>query len=169
MSFKIAAIVAKSGILPTETLRQFQRWGLLPDISEVPPPASAEEFVRRIQQALEENDLMVVKETDLDIVHRFVHTQKVGSLYVAYEPDQPTKAFEVAFGRTLTGEYIFPWQGDDISGVLTNGITHMTYKVEDTSKSGRPITLLKSVFFEEVREVFFGDMKVFIVCRGKEE
>ena len=118
---------------------------------------------------LEEDNIALVKETDLDIVPQYVRTQAVGSLYVAHNEGEMQKGFEVVFGRTLTGEFILPWGGDDISDLLTNGVTHLTFAVADSSDRGEPLRLLSTVYFDEVREIYFGDRKVFIVCRGRKE
>jgi hypothetical protein len=105
---------------------------------------------RLIMNALQSEEFVIVRETDLEVIRQYAATTRVGTLHMEIDEDQQGDA-EVTYGRTRLGEYIIAWQSDSIEDLLTNGLT---YLIEDG----------KRVFFKDMRELFFGDRKVFMVC-----
>ena len=66
--------------------------------------------------------------------------------------DGEASKFSITYGKTPTGEYIIAWRGEAISEMLVNGHTFLLEK-DDTQ-----------IFFRDVRDLFFGETKSFIVC-----
>ena len=147
----LARTILRTGLLKASQLAEFYRWGLLPDPGReaTPAPTSLAELNQQLEQALEEEHLAIIRETDLDILQRYLDTQRVGRLHITAGEEKT--AFDVTHGRTLLGEYVLPWRGENIEELLTNGHTYL----EDKEKK---------VFFSSVREVFFGETKCFLVC-----
>jgi len=151
---KIAEVMVKAGLISPETLSEFQKWGVpVPDLDEQQQstsPIFPEEVVRAISQALEEQGLVIVRETDLEALGQYLASMKHGRLFVTI--DDQTADFDVDYGMLKSGEYMFPWQSDSITDVMANG---QTYLVNDAGKE---------LYFCSARELFYGDTKAFVVC-----
>jgi hypothetical protein len=148
---RLVSAIAKSGVLDGDLLKEFRRWGLPVDAVEPPArPASLQELSQLIQTALEEEDLVITKVTDLEVVKAYMSTQKKGRLHIITDEGKSTA--EVTFGRNRLGEYIIPWRSETIQNEIANGFTFLK---DGTDK----------VFFSDVQEIFFGDEKVFMVCK----
>lgn len=150
---QLARIALRSGIVSPDMTAEFAKWGFYfnsDDLSSVPAPKTKEQFIEQVEQALEAEDLVIVRETDLSVLDQYLSTQKVGSL-VVIDNGTPVK-FDITYGMAKTGEYIIAWRGDSISELLTNGLTFLLEKDDN------------QVFFSNVRELFFGETKSFIVC-----
>lgn len=156
MTNPLVEAVLKTGLIPVETVKEFKRWnpGLeVPD--EIPDePKSLEEASDLIRGALESQGLVLTRETDINILPQYLHTQKMGVLHIEDEALETTSDFEVVYGKTSMGEYILPYRGDDIRELLVNGRSYLRI---DPS-------LNRIAYFREVREVFFGGAKVFLIC-----
>lgn len=160
MSNPLAEAAIKTGLIPAETLEEFRRWRAPIDIpEEVPePPKTLEEAAEGIRQVLESQGYVLTRETDLNVLQQYLSSQTDGTLHVevpkeAGDEFTTTQAdFEVVYGKSMTGEYIFPWQGDNICSEMTNGLTYLS--------DGNGM----KVFFKEVREIFYGEVKAFMLC-----
>lgn len=156
----IAAAVVKAGILPEETLAEFRRWGH-PVEAPTTLPVGPEEVVNAIEKALQEEGLVVTRETDLEAVTDFLKTQAPGELTVVLEePDgtEHTTSFPCPYGMTAMGEFILQWHSDSIEDVMINGKTHLSFQSPDT------LGARVEVYFTRVRELFFGTQKAFMIC-----
>lgn len=152
---KIAEVMVKAGLVSPETLSELQRWGApVPDPEDEqqqsPSPIFPEEVVRAIDQALEEQGLVVVRETDLEALGQYVASMKQGRLFVTI--DDQSADFAVDYGMLKSGEYLLPWRSDSITDVLGNGQTHLV------DADGREL------YFSSARELFYGDTKAFVAC-----
>jgi hypothetical protein len=149
---ELARIAVRSGIVSPDMTAEFRKWGYFLDSpgGANPPPATKEEFVQQVEEALESEDLVMVRETDLAALEQYLTTQKLGKI-VVIENGEAVK-FDITYGRTTTGEYIIAWRGEAISELITNGYTYLL-ESDDTQ-----------IFFTKVRDLFFGDTKSFIVC-----
>lgn len=159
MTNPLAEAALRAGLIPPSTLMEFKRWNPGLEIPEDIPeePASLEEAAATVRNVLEGQGLVLTKETDLSVLQRYLKTQQLGELHV--ESDLDTKAdFPVVYGTTATGEYILPYRGEDIRELLLNGSSYLRILAEDDHSFD------KLVYFKEVREVFFGDMKTFLIC-----
>ena len=154
---ELARIAVRSGIVSPDMTSEFAKWGYFIDsgLDSSPAPRTKEEFVEQVEQALESEDLVIVRETDLAALEQYLTTQKIGHL-VVLDNGEAVK-FDITYGRTTSGEYIIAWRGEAISELLTNGLTFLLEQ-DDTQ-----------VFFSSVRDLFFGETKSFIVCTAAEK
>jgi hypothetical protein len=161
----IATAVLKAGILPEETLAEFRRWGHQIELPTAPPPRKPEEVVQAIEEALQEQGLVLTRETDLGAVNFYLQTSLPGVLHVVLGEGDDTLETDIpcTFGVTPMGEYIIRWHSESIEEVMTNGRTHLL--LDAKSSDGLPY----KVFFNRMREVFFGDTKAFIICTPTKE
>jgi hypothetical protein len=150
------AVVA-SGLVPEGMLRQFQKWGTLPpgDLTPKARSLTPEQLKELFQLALEQDESVLIKDTDLDIVKHYVEAQQKGRLYVTNVRDgKPRTSYvDVYFCRTLLGEYVLPWQGEQLGDLLLAETTYL-----------KP-TGGERVYFADVRDLYFGDQKAFVVCQ----
>jgi hypothetical protein len=150
----IAQAVVKSGILSPETLAEFKRWGFQVEGDATDLPRKPEEVVSAIEEALQDEGLVLTRETDLEAINCFLQTSQHGVLHVVVEGETDESAdIDCLFGRTPLGEYIIKWHSDSIEDVMTNGKTHL--KLWPTNDE---------VFFTRARELYFGRVKTFVVC-----
>lgn len=151
----IANAVLSTGLVDPQVLAELRRWGGVPFEPPAPEPLprSAEEVAVRIRGALESEGYVLVRETDLAAVDQYTSSMMPGILHLVLDVDAEMQDADVpiTFGRTPLGEYIIPWRSAGIQDVLANG---MTYLVEGPQR----------VFFREVRELFFGETKAFMIC-----
>ena len=148
----LTSAVLRTGLVDPEVLQELRRWGVF--IEDVPPAKvqSAEEVSDKIQEALESEELVLVRETDLSVLDEYLQSAKVTTLRVVFDDgEQREGEFHVTVGRTKLGEYVIPWMSTSIIDVLTNGLTHLW----DGSRA---------IYFSQVRELFFGKTKAFMIC-----
>jgi hypothetical protein len=143
-----------SGLLPKENLAEFQRWGFLPpgEIPDIPTPTNPEQLTANLEYALQQEDLVIIRETDLESLKHYLSTMRPGTLHVVN--GDTSGDVTVMYGVNNFGEYILPWTSDGIEDILTNGETYLI----DESKT--------RVYFSSVRELFYGEVKAFVVCKG---
>jgi hypothetical protein len=151
----IATAVLNTGLIDPAVLEEMRRWGLQIEIPESEAaPKTPEEVAARIQDALESEGYVLVRETDLTVLEQYAETARQGLLRVLFDDEEghpQDTMFPVSFGRTPLNEYIFPWTSATIADVIVNGMTHLLDGATE-------------VYFKEVRELFFGDMKAFMIC-----
>jgi hypothetical protein len=163
MSSPLTNAVLKSGLVSKNQLAEFRRWKVPIEVPENVPeaPKSIEEAGRAIEQALESEGLVISRDTDLNILQQYLHTQMAGVLHVEIPTDDLTvedaEDIDVMFGLTTLGEYIIPWRSESIEEALTNGFTYLTY--------GNGTFTVRAVFTDS-RELFYGQHKAFVVCRA---
>lgn len=155
MSRDLLRICVRLGAFSEERLQEFRRWGVpLEDIPKPLPqvgPTSLEDLSRELSEALEDEGMVIIRETNLTILQQYLATQQEAELFVTLDDAVPAKVFEVSVGKTELGEIIIPWRSEGIEALMTNGLTHL---VLDGIQ----------VFFCSVRELYFGDNKAFMVC-----
>lgn len=149
----IAAAVISSGLLDPVMVEEMRRWGI--EIAEPKDtrPQSVEELAGRIREALEGEGYVLVRETDLTVLQQYAATMQQGNLHLVLDVDDDLEEDDIpiTFGRTPLNEYILPWKSTGIADVLANG---MTYLDDGPSR----------VYFRQVRELFFGGTKAFMIC-----
>lgn len=161
---EMGKVLSELGVLPAETVRELQRWhtpateGIDPDKTEETETglvASPQTVTNKIEEVLQGRGLVEVKETDLSLLVRYRETARPRTLHL--EDDTGSAAdIAVSVGTTLLGESVFPWTSEGIADVMMNG---MSYLLEDEKK----------IFFNNVREVYLGDDKYFMVCSPVKE
>jgi hypothetical protein len=155
----IGKVLAEAGILPQDAVKQFARWRVPGiekiDVENPPTPAlvDPQQVVSHLDEAMQEKAFVQVKETDLTVLDQYQQTKTEAVLHI--EDDQGQSAdVPVEVGRLRTGEYIFPWTSEGIEDVMINGFTRL--HLGETNSPG--------IAFKDVRELFFGDDKAFMVC-----
>jgi len=116
--------------------------------------------VQAIEEALQEQGLVLTRETDLGAVNFYLQSQRPAVLHVVVGEDEEFVESDIpcTFGITPMGEYIIRWHSESIEDVMTNGRTYLLLGSKSSDGSGC------KVFFSRVREVFFGETKAFIIC-----
>jgi hypothetical protein len=141
--------VIKSGLVTPDVLTEIRRWGLpLQIVEESKVLTDHTEIVNRIREALEGEDLVETRDTDLDILRRYLEKQKSGRLHIS--DGEETTSFPITYCITDIGSYVLPWRSEGIKELMTNG---RTYLHTDTGK----------IYFQSVSELFFGEHKAFMV------
>jgi hypothetical protein len=104
-----------------------------------------------IAGAIESEGYILTRETDLGAIPQYLQTARMAVLHVVMDGTGEDADFEVRVGHTPTNEYILPWQSESITDLLTNGQTYL--RVDK-----------KRIYFNQARELFYGQHKAFIVC-----
>jgi len=155
----VAAI--RAGLVSQDSLDELGKWGLLPRKIDEPIVSSPEQAVILIQEALEAEDQVRLKKTDLDVLKFFLNekNQKRGRL-VIHDPDTGEKASKTVSFCILPGKrYVMPWLSDSALDLLVNDHSYLSHKVTADAKPQR-------VYFNDVRELYFGDVKAFMVLEA---
>jgi hypothetical protein len=149
----LTRVVIRSGLIDMNTLAQFRKWGLMtPEVVQAPHPETPEQLVEQLDRALQDEDMVIVRETDLEALNKYLSTMKQGTLHLV--TDDGTKGeVPVSYGTLDFGEYMMPWSADTIEEMLANGETYLI-----TAEG-------EKVFFNNARELFFGEHKAFVVCK----
>lgn len=148
---ELAKLMVRSGILKENQIEQFKHWGMQGLEGKGEPLESVKEFLSEVELALQQQELVLVRETDFSALHDFLKKQHQGVLHL--ETGTTSSDVHVAYTVSKTGEYIMPWAGENVSDLLANGQTHLV-----PEEGG-------AVYFCEVRELFYGQQKAFVVCR----
>ena len=146
----ITMAVLKAGLISPAMLKEMKRISphITPD-AEVNEPVDLELAARFVEDALQSDEYVLMRETDLEAVRQYAETTRRLVLHV--EDGESTGDIEVTAGLTSLGEYIIAWKSESIRAMMTNGLT---YLVDGAVR----------VFFRDVRELFFGEYKAFMVC-----
>lgn len=154
----LALAAVQAGLIDADIVAQFKRWGMLPrslDASVVEDPTLA---IERIQFALEAEEQVRLQSTDLDILKYYLdkENQRKGQLVIVDNEfgTKATKTITYALRTILSSnQYIIPWISDSIIDTITNGSTYL-----------RCLPSKSCVYFDSVDELYFGDVKAFMVC-----
>lgn len=158
----VAAI--KAGIIPEDTLNEFRRWGALPTQEEhdLEPYDSIEAAVYGIQEAIESEEQVRLQTTDLDALKWFLdaRNQRRGRLVLVDNDTSERATKTITFClMPATGKIIIPWMAESIVDMMANGATYLSYKEKDENVR---------VYFTNVEEMYFGSVKAFMMCTGKD-
>ena len=150
--------VMESGILPDSVIDQMRKWGLVTSSVDKNENLNASDVAGLLQSAVESESAVQLRDTDLDIVTQYLNQQSKGRLYFPTPSEDPNSEDRVSFTEVffcplLTGEYVIPWQGESIRDLLLDPRAYL-------KPSGG-----EKIHFADVRDLFFGDTKAFIVCR----
>jgi hypothetical protein len=149
--------VLRAGLVTEAQIAEMKRWAP-PSLSadDVPEePKSLAESVALINDALQSDGYVLMRETDLEAVRQYAATSQRSILHLEPEGVE-AQDIEVTYGKTPIGEYIIAWHSESIQDLLTNGLTYLVVRPTDGS--------VERVFFKDVRELFFGTTKAFMVC-----
>ncbi len=161
----LSKAVIRTGLLDEDQLGEMRRWKLPVAIEVVEGEGEVindpEMIVKIIQDALESGEQVRVQDTDLDIVQRWVDpkNQVTGKLIMKEGEERATR--KLIFCWTVMKEVAFPWTSEGIVDLLCNGETHLKFEGPDGTK--------RKLYFTDVRELYIGDTKAFVVCSTYEE
>jgi hypothetical protein len=152
----LTTAVVEAGILPENALKEMARFS--PVISPRPAVTDQvplEDAAATIQRAVQGEDYVAFRETDLDAVKTYLKTQKQGTLHLTTASAEGAVAadFPVAYGRTTMGEFLIPWNSPNIADAMTDPETYLI------TEEG------EEVHFSDMRELHYDDMKAFMVCQ----
>lgn len=148
---RISDLLLANGIIKPEQLAELQHWGYGTGAQQVPtdtPEDTAPKFLQRLDRLMDDDILMLIRETDLEALGRFLKEQKKGELI--FGEDYP--AMDAYYGVLRTGEYLLPWLSEDVLELLTS--PNACLKTVSGS----------SVYFSNIRELFYGNVRAFMVC-----
>lgn len=145
--------VLMAGILPPEVVEQMQRWGCIPREVEVQASSTLneEKTAEMLRMALDSDAVTELRDTDLDIVKFYLENKQRARLYLPEGGD--ASYVEVFYCLTSLGEIVIPWQGENIRDLLLDNQSYLK------PPGGAP------VYFADVRDLYFGETKAFIVCQ----
>jgi len=149
---ELSKIMVRSGLLKPEQLDEFRRWGYPQEEVALADPSDVQDFVQQIETALQDEDMVLVRETDLEALHIYLRTAKEGAIRLANEEGVFGDGLPIHYALLRTGEYVLPWVGEDITPLLSTVDSYLT-----TAEGVR-------VHFGNVRELFYGEVKAFAVC-----
>lgn len=160
MSRAVAKAVVESGIVDQDALAQLKKWGFLTDLEPgADPVLSGVGLAQQILEAMESEDAVEMRSTDLDIIKEYLSSRKRAKLHVPDpENEGKTVGIPVEYCLTKMGEVVIPWKSESINDMLVNDDTYL----KPTGEA--------RIYFADVRELFYDDHKAFVVCtpaRGK--
>lgn len=163
MSQPVTKAVVATGVVGGDAYAQLQRWiqpGLPVDMwADGEPSVSASAVAQRIMDAVESEDAIEIRATDLDIVQQYLQSRKKAKLHVPNPEDHDkTVGIQVEYCLTRLGEVVIPWTSESINDTLLDERTYLKPVGGDR------------IYFADVRELFYGEHKAFMVCepaRGK--
>lgn len=148
--------VLESGLVDSAVIAELKRWGAPLDwsgktLTDLP------QILAKIQEALESKDTVELRDTDLDILSTYLTGKLSGRLVL---PNTSGRAHSEAVDYCVTklGEYVIPWTSEDIRDLLLDQRTYL--RLSKQPGQDKPT----KVFFCDVRELFFGTRKAFVVC-----
>jgi len=154
----------RAGLIDEDTMKEMQRWRMIPtDLSEFEQVDSVEEAVQIIQDALEAEEQVRLQSTDLDVLRHYLEpkNQRRGRLVIVNHENDTRGSKNITFCITPSRGYAIPWTAETVEEMMTNGATYLSYKEEGDEKPRR-------VYFTSVDELYFGDIKAFMVCAAED-
>ncbi len=164
MSKAMTNAAIEAGLLHPQVIEEFRRWGCpIVEVDTTTVAKTPEEAVERIQEVLEGDDLVKLRDTDLDVIRHYIDQQRPGQLHLEAEGENTN--ITVYFCKTKLNEYVIPWRTEGIYGLMVDEKTFLSFSETDSSGKKHRV----KVRFHDVRELFFGDTKAFMVCVPVEE
>lgn len=145
--------VLKAGLLTPSLMAEFRKFGGIDREATLEEPKDLDTAATIIALALESEGYVMVRETDLEVLHQYAETSRRGSLHLVTDngPEEVSTNIEVTFGKTKLGEYILAWRGESIEDLILDGRAYLMFDDQQ-------------VHFNRVRELFYGETKAFMVC-----
>lgn len=145
----ITAAVLKAGLLTPAMLQEMKRISpaVIDHDAESGDTVSLEEAAELVNAALQSEKYVLLRETDLASIRQYLDTMRQGVLHLS---GADPEGIQVSYGRNTVGEYIIAWKSESIAELMLDPETYL-----DTGEH---------VYFKDVRELFFGEQKAFMVC-----
>ena len=149
--------VLKAGLIGENALREMKRFSAAIDPeAKTEEPKDLDTAATIIATAIADEGYVMVRETDLEILHQYAETARQGVLHLEIDSDvEPSGSnstdLEISFGKSKMGEYIIAWRSETIEDMLTNGRSYLQVDGQ-------------RIFFSRLRELFYGETKAFMAC-----
>lgn len=149
----VAIMSLKLGLISPEMREQFAQWGEIPEV-EPYEAQSHEEISELIERALQSDELVLPKVTNLEVLQEFCASQRLGKLHILMNNQEAD--FDVVFGVSRTGNIIIPWRSEDIRDVLLDPENaFLVWSADGTTYK---------TSFRAVEDAYYGDVKAFMLC-----
>lgn len=143
----IVSAVLKAGLISPTQLEEMKRISAVIDrTAEVNEPVELDLAAKYVQDALESERYVIMRETNLEVLQQYLQAQRTGILHLNQTD------VDVSYGKTPLGEFIIAWTSESIAELMLDEATEL-----QTAEGDR-------VHFRDVRELFFGEHKAFMVC-----
>jgi hypothetical protein len=155
----ITTAILRTGLLSDSMLEEMERWGFRlkvkddDDVQDDEILDTAEEVVECLRDAIESDDAVTLRDTDLDVLSHYLRNQEQGHLMVFDPSINRTRRVAVTYAVLPNKHYAIPWKDESIRDTLLDERSYL-----------RTATT-KHVKFEDVEELFFGGIKAFISAR----
>lgn len=154
---KYAPILVKAGILSDDVLSELSKWGFHVTVgNDTGKFTNPEQIIDYIREVTDSKDQVLVRESDLDVIHKYLSGQEQGRLYLRDIMTGEKGNFDVFYCVLDTGEYVIPWRSENVKELLTDPKSYL--KTKDGAQ----------VHFTDVRELFFDEVKAFVVCEPRD-
>lgn len=160
MNKPITIAVLSSGLVPPEMLSEMQHWGLpikfVENPTEVVTLTTREQVIDCLREAIEGDDAIRIRDTDLDVLSHYLRDQREGKLHL-FDPETATvHTMQISYTVMPTGKYVIPWTDEEnITSLLEDSRSYL--------KVGTKTGMAK-VRFVRAEELFFGGTKAFITA-----
>jgi hypothetical protein len=150
---EVTNIVRQAGLIDDSTLHELSRWAA----PSVPPmgmqedaePIDPARVPALIDEAMQSQEQVLSRETDLEVLHQYESTQREGRLRLETLAGEVAYA-DITYGKTPLGCYIIPWASESVKDVLADCAVSLE---EDGS----------TVQLASPRELYYGSTKAFTV------
>jgi hypothetical protein len=149
MTSEVGKVVQQAGLVDGGTVSELRKWGAPLSRVDSGPPVPAEIVPTLIERAMQAQDFVQVRETDLEVLQVYLQTQQRGELKIEALDGQIAVA-SVSFGMMPTGEVIVPWVEESISEALEDCLVSVG-------------TANGFVNLRNPRELYYGDRKMFVL------
>lgn len=155
----VAEAALRAGLVDPYALAEMMRWGIVPRDANDEPYENADEAVQAIDEALISEDQVQLKKTDLDLLRTYLHeeNQRKGRLVVVDPTTNERANRTITFSRVPGNRYVIPWMSNNTFELLVNCESYLSFKEDEADD--KP----KRVYFNNAEEIFFGDVKAFMV------
>lgn len=154
----LTVAILRSGLVSEKVRLQLERWGhTLPPVQPLELPENEDGAIllgQILEEALINEDLVTVRTQDLDVIERYLATARQGLLRIVV--DGVESEFPVMFGRSVEGDFLFPWRGETLSEEMTKSTTQLTWTDNDGAQKVEHFTLCS--------ELYAGLVKIFMSC-----
>jgi hypothetical protein len=127
------------------------RWGVVPQVEETEELSDPHEIVEHLRVAVEGEEAVTLRQSELDVLKMYLKGNTPARLYVPTADGKMTFV-DVHCAKTTIGDYVIPWRSESLHDLLLDHRTYLKPRGHDR------------VYFRDVRELYFGHTKAFVVC-----
>ena len=153
MNKPVTVAVLQAGLLPKNVIHEMSRWGLpLSFVEDQRVLASIEEVIGCLREAVESDDAVTMRDTDLDALSHYLRNHKEAKLRIFAGIADVASVVTVTYTVLPNGRYLIPWIDESIADAITDQRSYL--KVGD-----------ERISFSEVEELFVGGKKALIYAK----